>query len=83
MTTFTTEDRIEATKPPKRPKEGSRWEGHSGSVFHVIHVVEVDGNTWVHYEQDKINESREFSCYLESFLQRFRELPDDTTKRIR
>jgi len=83
MTTFTTEDRIEATKPPKRPKEGSKWSGSDNKVFHVIHVVDVDGHTWVHYEQDKVNESREFSCYLESFLQRFRELPDDTTKRIR
>jgi len=64
-------------------KEGSRWSSLDGKVFHVMHVVDVEGHTWVHYEQDNILESREFSCYLESFLQRFTELPDDTTKRIR
>ena len=76
MTTFTTEDRIKATEPPKRPKEGSKWGGTDGKVFHVMHVIDVEGKTWVHYEQDKINESREFSCYLESFLQRFNPLPE-------
>lgn len=55
-------------------KEGSRWTGADGKVFHVIHVVEVDGHTWVHYEQDNINKSKEYSCYIESFLARFREL---------
>lgn len=81
MTTFTTEDRIAAS--PKYPKVGSRWGDTDAKIFHVMAVVELDGHTWVHYEQDKVNESREFSCYLESFLQRFRELPDDQTKRVR
>jgi hypothetical protein len=57
-------------------KEGSKWSGNDGKKFHVIHVVEVDGKTWVHYEQDNVTESREFSCYIESFLERFRELPE-------
>ena len=27
-------------------KEGSRWAGNGRDVFHVIHVVEIDGHTW-------------------------------------
>jgi hypothetical protein len=81
MTTFTTEDRIAAT--PKYPKVGSRWSDTAAKVFHVMAVIELDGHVWVHYEQDKIKESREFSCYLESFLARFKELPDDTTNWVR
>jgi hypothetical protein len=57
-------------------KEGSKWSGTDGKRFHVIHVVETDGHTWVHYEQDGVLESREFSCYIESFLERFKELPE-------
>jgi hypothetical protein len=41
----------------------------------VLHVVELDGNTWVHYR----NESkglvkipvREYSCFVEAFEARF------------
>lgn len=58
-------------------KEGSKWAGADGRRFHVIHVVEAsDGHFWIHYEQDNVKESREFSCYIESFLERFRELPE-------
>ena len=60
-------------------KEGSRWSGSDGQKFHVIHVIELEGHTWVHYIKDKtndINEIREYSCYLESFLTRFRALPE-------
>jgi hypothetical protein len=59
-------------------KEGSKWSGSNGRKFHVIHVVELDGHTWVHYidEQAKENENREYSCYIESFLSRFTELPE-------
>jgi len=57
-------------------KEGSKWSSIDGKVFHVIHVVELDGKTWVHYERDNINESQEYSCYVESFLQRFSKLPE-------
>jgi len=58
-------------------KEGSKWGGGDGKRFHVIHVIKAeDGHTWVHYEQDGVKESREFSCYIESFLERFRALPE-------
>ena len=56
-------------------KVGSRWTStDTRRVFHVIHVVDVDGKTWVHYEEDNCNECREYSCWLESFLGRFTEI---------
>lgn len=62
------------------PKEGSKWSGTDcRDVFHVINTVEIDGHTWVYYIKDinkETNEIREYSCYVESFLQRFRPLPD-------
>lgn len=60
-------------------KEGSRWTGTSGSdTYHVIHVIELDGHTWVHYikETSPEHENREYSCYLESFITRFRPIPE-------
>ncbi len=57
-------------------KEGSRWWSADGKVFHVIHRIEVDGKIWIHYEQDNCKECREFSCYEESFLLRFTQLPE-------
>jgi hypothetical protein len=74
MTTFTTDDRIEATKPPKLPKAGSIWAGTDMEKFRVIEVVPVDNSTWVHYIGVKTG--KEYSCYVESFLARFRELPE-------
>lgn len=59
-------------------KEGSKWVGTSSDdKFHIIHLVEIDGNTWVHYIKENAPEdsNREYSCYLESFLTRFRPLP--------
>jgi len=59
--------------------EGSKWTGVTGNdKFHVIHVVELDGHTWVHYIKENAPEdtTREYSCYLESFLGRFRALPE-------
>lgn len=57
-------------------KVGSKWGNTDGKVFHVVHRVELDGKVWIHYEQDNCNECREFSCYEESFLERFRQLPE-------
>ena len=60
-------------------KEGSKWTGASDNIkFHVIHVIEIDGHTWVHYIKDNAPEdsNREYSCYLESFLSRFRPIPE-------
>jgi hypothetical protein len=60
-------------------KEGSKWTGVTGNdKFHVIHVVELNGHTWVHYIKENAPEdtTREYSCYLESFLSRFRAIPE-------
>jgi hypothetical protein len=61
-------------------KVGSRWEGVD-TQFRVLAVVEADGHTWVHYREDlgikvPVLECREYSCYEESFLSRFRLLPE-------
>ena len=58
-------------------KVGSKWGSPDGKVFHIIHRVEIDGQWWVHYEQDGCNECREFSCYEDSFLLRFTPLPNE------
>jgi hypothetical protein len=56
-------------------KERSRW--HSiEKKFIVLHTVEQDGHTWVHYRDEVGNPPREYSCYKESFLQRFSPMPE-------
>jgi hypothetical protein len=61
-------------------KEGTLWEGVEGRRFRVIHVVEQDGHQWVHYRNEPrglIKEPiREYSCYIESFESRFRQVPE-------
>ena len=57
-------------------KQGSRWTDNVNKVFHVIAVAEVNGHTWVHYLLEDSDNSKEYSCYIESFLQRFRSLPE-------
>jgi hypothetical protein len=54
--------------------EGSKWTGGNGEVFIVIYVIEKEGNTWVHYRNNKTGQ--EYNCYRESFLHRFYPLPD-------
>jgi len=59
-------------------KEGSKWTG-GDDKFHVIHVIELEGHTWVHYIKENVQDhelNREYSCYLESFLQRFRPISE-------
>ena len=61
----------------KIPKIGSRWAGNGNDTFHILNTIELEGKTWIHYIKENTKEaSREYSCYLESFLARFRELPD-------
>jgi len=60
-------------------KEGSRWVGNGSETFHVIHTIELDGHKWVHYIKENAQThdlNREYSCYEESFLQRFRPIPE-------
>jgi len=58
----------------KIPKNGSRWTGQNGYVvFRVLHTVTMnDGHIWVHYCDDS-NGDKSYSCYVESFLERFTE----------
>jgi hypothetical protein len=62
------------------PKNGSKWSGTgSQDIFHVLHTIELEGHVWVHYIKETIKndgQAREYSCYLESFLERFRALPE-------
>ena len=58
-------------------KVGSRWEG-TDKQFRVLAVVEQEGHIWIHYREDlgiKVP-VLEYSCYQESFLSRFRPLPE-------
>jgi hypothetical protein len=61
-------------------KVGTLWTSSDDKFFRVISVTEIDDHTWVHYREDRgikvpAIECREYSCYLESFVARFRELP--------
>lgn len=48
---------------------GTKWQGTGRTQFVVISVTEVDEHIWVHYRDDK--GTREYSCYKESFVQRY------------
>ena len=55
---------------------GSRWWAGEGKKFVVLAVVEQEGHTWVYYRDEAGAPPREYSCYQESFLQRFSQLPE-------
>lgn len=57
-------------------KDGSRWWAADTKRFIVLHTVEQDGHSWVHYRDENGNPPKEYSCYKESFLQRFNPLPE-------
>jgi len=60
----------------KPVSEGTKWRGID-KVFIVLAEVEADdGHKWVYYREELGNPPREYSCYKESFLQRFTPLPD-------
>lgn len=57
-------------------KDKSLWSDGKGKLFRVIHIVEVDGNTWVHYRTEppkghSANGCTEYSCFAEAFEARF------------
>jgi len=55
-------------------KEGSVWEGSDRKQFLVLHTIEKDNHVWVHYRQNGKDNNQEYSCYVESFVNRFREV---------
>lgn len=55
------------------PKIGSKWWGGNDKSFRVESIVELEGKTWVHYIE--LGSDKKYSCYLESFLERFKEIP--------
>jgi hypothetical protein len=62
-------------------EKGTRWGALPDREFMVIGIFEDQDHTWVHYREDpkkyKSNgEYKEYSCYLESFVERFRPLVD-------
>ena len=57
-------------------KVGTRWWGGGDKKFVILALVEEDKNIWVHYREDGPEQPREYSCYLESFLHRFTQLPE-------
>ena len=62
-------------------KEGTVWGTSDGKRFRVISVTELEGHTWVHYREDRgikvpVIECKEYSCYVESFVQRFSQTPE-------
>ena len=51
---------------------GSTWWGGHTQRFIVTDISQDKTNTWIHYKD--LNSTKEFSCYLESFLSRFMEI---------
>jgi hypothetical protein len=60
----------------KIPKLNSKWWGGNSEKFRILSIVEQEGKTWVHYVKENSVPAQEYSCYLESFLERFSELPE-------
>lgn len=50
---------------------GSNWLSVDGRQFRVQSLIELDGNIWVYYTNAQTG--AEFSCWVDSFLQRYRE----------
>jgi hypothetical protein len=53
--------------------EGSIWESVNSDKFRILHVIKLEGRTWVHYYS--VKQHIEYSCLLESFLERFSQVP--------
>ena len=62
-------------------KEGSLWSDGKDKLFRVLHIVDLEGNTWVHYRSEpprgqSAKDCKEYSCFLEAFKLRFSESPE-------
>ena len=52
----------------------SIWVASDGKKFRVLSETVLEGNTWIHYAA--MATGLEYSCYKESFINRFRETPN-------
>ena len=53
---------------------GTHWWAGNEKRFLVVEIIDdEDDNTWVHYINTKTE--KEYSCYVDAFLQRFTGLP--------
>jgi len=59
-------------------KIGSKWSSADGKIFVILGTIVLENKKWVHYRLlNSISHMPEsFSCYEESFLSRFRPLPE-------
>lgn len=57
-------------------KAGTRWWAGDGKKFVILALVEEGEHIWVHYRDEGPGPTKEYSCYLESFLLRFNQLPE-------
>jgi hypothetical protein len=58
-------------------KKNTRWSGGDEKIFRVIDTLEIDGKKWVYYRLENSDiDPKEFSCYEESFIHRFRQILD-------
>lgn len=61
-------------------KEGSVWRTTDDKKFRVLGIVEAEGHTWVHYRNElkgfDQSDAKEYSCYIESFVERFSPTPE-------
>jgi len=62
-------------------REGSIWDDGHGKLFRVLHIVEVEGNKWVHYRTEpprgqSAKDCKEYSCFVDAFELRFSERPE-------
>lgn len=48
---------------------GERWASSDSKTFRVLSKVEEGGHVWIHYSDEF---GREYSCWEESFVYRFK-----------
>lgn len=50
---------------------GTRWRGVSNHVIVIYEIKAEDGHEWIYYRDADVDTPREYSCYKESFLDRY------------
>jgi|LauGreDrversion4_2_1035121.scaffolds.fasta_scaffold153113_6 hypothetical protein len=53
----------------------STWQDEQGNRYQIIHIIHDDaGHVWVHYRRLERDNPHEYSCWQETFVERFREV---------